>query len=157
MRPLGSFVAGSPAGVPACLGMGILVAWAVADGGYAVPTWVPGGLALLGLLAVGLAVAPQRPAELPRTLVVALGALGAFTLWSYASMLWADDPAVTRRRRAPPATAEDLAGHPAPARGPAPPVRPPGPAWRPARRAWRRRARPRGVAHVALQASATTT
>jgi hypothetical protein len=53
MRPLGSFVAGSPASVPACLGMGILVAWAVADGGYAVPTWVPGGLALLALLAVG--------------------------------------------------------------------------------------------------------
>jgi len=94
MRPQGSFVAGSPAGVPACLGMGILIAWAVADGGYAVPTWVPGGLALLGLLAVGLAVAPQRLAELPRALVVALGALAGFTLWSYASMLWADDPAV---------------------------------------------------------------
>lgn len=93
MRRLGSFVAGSPASVPACLGVGVLLVWAVLDGGYAVPSWVPGGLGLLALLGVGLVAAPVRLGKLPRALAVALVALAGFTLWSYTSMLWANDPA----------------------------------------------------------------
>src|SRR5689334_25322383 len=71
-----------------------MVVGAQRDGGYAVTTWAPGALLLVALLAVCAWPLPLRVAELPRPVVVALGALAAFTAWSYLSIAWADDQGV---------------------------------------------------------------
>jgi hypothetical protein len=72
-----------------------LFAWWVADkGGYFPVQWMPGALALLWLVAV---VMTLSRAGLPRPqapLLVALGALAAYTAWSFASIAWARAPGV---------------------------------------------------------------
>jgi O-Antigen ligase len=62
------------------------------DGGYARTVWSPIALFLLALLLLVLLVAPPARADRSRLIDIALLALGAFTLWSYASILWADVP-----------------------------------------------------------------
>ncbi|MCW3011315.1 MAG: hypothetical protein JWO90_1719, partial [Solirubrobacterales bacterium] len=83
---------GAPILVP-CLAVLPLLAWWAADGaGFAVGAWSPGALLVLGLLAIALVVVPNRWGDVPRSVALAAGLLGAFTAWSYASVGWADDP-----------------------------------------------------------------
>lgn len=78
--------------LPAAPLLALLLWWAQHDGGYAPRDWLPGGLALAGLLAVivlGLgpvARVPSRPA------LVAIAAFAAYVAWSFLSITWADDP-----------------------------------------------------------------
>jgi len=65
--------------------------WAGEGGGYEPGRWLPGGMFLLALAAattVGLMLRLRTPT---RPLAIALGAFGAYTAWSYLSILWADD------------------------------------------------------------------
>src|SRR4051794_3814298 len=67
--------------------------WVVAhDGGYNTTTWYAAGIWLALLLAVLLLTlpAPRRP---PAPVLAALGCLGAYTAWSYASIGWAEEKA----------------------------------------------------------------
>src|SRR3954465_15091923 len=62
------------------------------DGGQPVTRWVPAGLALLALLGVAALALPWTGwGARPVAVRVALGALAAFTAWSFASIAWADD------------------------------------------------------------------
>lgn len=71
-----------------------LVALAAHDAGYPVPTSTPVALIVLALLGATLLGVKVR--VLPRALVACLVALVGLAAWSYASMLWADDPAGAR-------------------------------------------------------------
>jgi hypothetical protein len=85
-----------PAGVaiPALLaatGLGIFVAWAWRDGGFAPEEWLPGGLLLLALLCTAAASAEIRARLWTRPLPLVL--FGLYVAWSYLSILWAQVPA----------------------------------------------------------------
>ena len=73
------------------LPLGIFLLWAAVDGGYPPTLWLPGSLALVGLLVLILVAAPQVLRTLPRTGLAALGLLAGFTLWSALSIAWAGD------------------------------------------------------------------
>jgi hypothetical protein len=70
------------------LGVGVFLAWAGTEGGYAPTAWYPGALVYLSLL-VAVAAWPARRAMLPRPAAVALALLAAFGLWSLLSVSWA--------------------------------------------------------------------
>src|SRR2546430_10437304 len=70
------------------LAVTVFAVWAAKGAGYARTTWYPGGLFLLGLLAVVIAVAPQLGARLGRPAAIAAAFLFAYALWSYASIVW---------------------------------------------------------------------
>ncbi len=74
-----------------CLGALGVLAWWAAGGGYAISRFAPGGIALVALLAIALAVVPNRWASIPRLMVGACAALAAYTAWAFASLLWASD------------------------------------------------------------------
>lgn len=78
--------------IPALPAVGLMVLWAEHDGGYDLDTWYWGALALLALLAMTIIGLGKRRARLSRSAAVALGALTAYTAWSYASMAWAQTP-----------------------------------------------------------------
>jgi hypothetical protein len=82
----------APITLPCLLVVGLFVAWAQLDAGLAVTTWAPGALGIVGLLAVAAAVLPGTWEDVPRVTLAAVALLAAFTLWSYASLLWAGDP-----------------------------------------------------------------
>ena len=82
----------APATVPGIAAVALFVLWATDQAGYPVTHWGPGGLLLIVLLAIALACAPLRPAEIPVPVRVALGALAAYTALSYLSILWAGVP-----------------------------------------------------------------
>jgi O-antigen ligase len=75
--------------LPGLLAVGVFVAWGASEGGFPPTSWYPGALFLLGLLAVTV-VAYRRAWRLPEITVGALVLLGAFTLWSFLSITWAD-------------------------------------------------------------------
>jgi tetratricopeptide (TPR) repeat protein len=79
----------SPATVPALAALALFVVWATSQAGYPVTHWGPGALIVLVLLAIALGVVRIRLAEVPRAVMVALGALAAYTILSYLSILWA--------------------------------------------------------------------
>jgi len=82
----------APATVPAFGAIALMVAWATDQGGYPVTHWAPGGLVLIGLLAIAVGAVGVRLAEIPTPVRVAIGALAAFTALSYLSILWAGVP-----------------------------------------------------------------
>jgi tetratricopeptide (TPR) repeat protein len=82
----------APATVPALAALVLFVVWASDQAGYPLTHWAPGGLVLLALLAIALALVRLRPAELPRTVRIALAAMGAYTAFSFLSILWAAAP-----------------------------------------------------------------
>lgn len=69
----------------------VLVVLAASSAGYPVTAWGPGGLVILGLLVLGLLVLPHQLQAVARPTLVAGGLLGAYVLFSYATILWADD------------------------------------------------------------------
>jgi len=73
------------------LPLGIFLLWGAVDGGYPPTLWLPGALALVGLLVLILVTSPQLLATLPRTAVAALGLLAVFMLWTALSIAWAGD------------------------------------------------------------------
>ena len=76
-----------------CLGVVALLAWWWADRtGFPVDLWAPGLLIALALLAVALVIVPNAWGAVPAPVVLAVALLAAFTAWSYASVLWAEDP-----------------------------------------------------------------
>ncbi|MCW2991629.1 MAG: hypothetical protein JWM73_2223, partial [Solirubrobacterales bacterium] len=68
--------------------LGVLSA---SSGGYPVTVWAPGGLVLLLLLLVALAVLPHQLQAASRATLLAAGLLAGYVAWSYASIAWADD------------------------------------------------------------------
>jgi tetratricopeptide (TPR) repeat protein len=71
--------------------LGIFLVWAVVDGGYPPTLWMPGALALLGLLALLLFGVPQLMRTLPRVALAALCLFAGYTVWSTLSIAWAVD------------------------------------------------------------------
>jgi O-antigen ligase len=82
----------APVAVPALAAVALFVVWATDQAGYPLTHWSPGGLIVLGLLVVALAAVGLRAAEIPWPVRVALGALAAYTLLSFLSILWARVP-----------------------------------------------------------------
>ena len=82
----------APATVPAFAALALLIAWATDQAGYPVTHWAPGGLVLIGLLAIAVGLVGLRAREIPPPVLLALGALAAFTALSYLSILWAGVP-----------------------------------------------------------------
>jgi O-Antigen ligase len=77
--------------LPALLvAVAVLLALAVAEGGYEARAWYPAGLAVLALLAVWWAAVPT-PSKPPPAQLAALCLLIAFAAWAYLSIAWADD------------------------------------------------------------------
>jgi len=70
----------------------VFIVWAVSQAGYPVSHWAPGGLLIVGLVAVALISVPGGWRTAPRSVLVAVGLLGAYTAWSYLSILWAGSP-----------------------------------------------------------------
>jgi tetratricopeptide (TPR) repeat protein/xanthosine utilization system XapX-like protein len=83
-------VAGSAAFVPCLLGIVLIALLGAMEGGYFATTWYAAALFLLALLALLVAVVPRerRP---PAAVTAAVALLFAYALWSYLSILWADD------------------------------------------------------------------
>lgn len=75
------------------LPLGVFLLWAAVDGGYPPTLWLPGSLALVGLLVLILVAAPQVLTTVPRTGLAALALLAGFTVWSALSIAWAGDRA----------------------------------------------------------------
>lgn len=71
--------------------LAILAWWTFAGGGYSPTVWYPGAIAL-GLLAAAATAGRGLRSPRGRALRVALGALTAYTLWSFLSVIWADSP-----------------------------------------------------------------
>jgi tetratricopeptide (TPR) repeat protein len=81
----------SPATVPALAALVLFVVWATSQAGYPVTHWAPGALIVLVLLGIALGAVRLRLAEVPRPVLIAIGALAGYTVLSYLSILWADD------------------------------------------------------------------
>ena len=81
-----------PATLPLIVVVCVFVAWAATEGGYPLTDWYPAALLFLGLLAAAVIVNPQRFSEIPAAPRVAIIAFTVFTVWSYATIAWADAP-----------------------------------------------------------------
>lgn len=78
--------------MPALAAVVLFVVWATSQAGYPLTHWAPGGLILLALLAIALAAAPLRFAEIPLAVKLAVACLALYTALSYFSILWAGVP-----------------------------------------------------------------
>ncbi|MEA2314984.1 MAG: hypothetical protein QOI03_1676, partial [Solirubrobacteraceae bacterium] len=92
-RKLTAALRDAPTTLPALLALALFIAWASAQAGYPLTHWAPGGLILLGLLAVALRAVGLRVREIPLATRIALAALAAYTALSFFSILWASVPA----------------------------------------------------------------
>ncbi len=68
----------------------VFVALGAADGGYFETASLPAALLALGLLVVALVSLSTR-AGLPKAVELAVGLLDGYAIWSYLSILWAED------------------------------------------------------------------
>jgi O-Antigen ligase len=80
-----------PALVPGLALVGLMLVWAVHDGGYDAETWYWGALAALGLLAA-TAIVLGGSLRLHRAGAVAISLFGLYVAWSYLSITWAQSP-----------------------------------------------------------------
>ena len=62
------------------------------EGGFAPRIWYPAALFMVALLVLVLVLAPPERSERSPVFTAALAAYGAFCLWSFLSILWADVP-----------------------------------------------------------------
>lgn len=81
----------APSLVIGSLAVGVFLLWAAVDGGYAPTIWYPGALAFAGLLAVVAATSPWPVERLARPVLAPLAFLGAYSAWSFVSIVWAAD------------------------------------------------------------------
>jgi tetratricopeptide (TPR) repeat protein len=93
MAKLSDTLRRTPTAVPALGALALFVVWAGSDAGYPVTHWAPGGLLLIGLLAIALVLVPLRLREVPRAVRIAVACLALYTALSYLSILWAQVPA----------------------------------------------------------------
>jgi hypothetical protein len=85
----------APITAPTLLAVVVFLVWTPLDGGQPITRWAPGAIVLIALLGLALvALPPLRWSALPGTVRVAALALGAFTVWSFLSIAWADDGGV---------------------------------------------------------------
>jgi O-antigen ligase len=77
-----------PAALPGALALGVFLAWAAQDGGYATTRWLLGGIFVLALLVVTFLTAGVDP--LPGPVLGSVVLFAAFTAWSGLSIAWAD-------------------------------------------------------------------
>ncbi len=90
---LAASLAGAPATVPALAAVALFVVWGTDQAGYPLTHWAPGGLIVLALLVLALAIVGPRPArEAPRTVKIAVACLALYTALSFLSILWAPVP-----------------------------------------------------------------
>ena len=82
----------SAAALPGLLGVGLMLVWAIHDGGYDEETWYWGALAVLALLAGSLCVLGTGRLTARRGALAAVACLTAFVGWSFATILWAQSP-----------------------------------------------------------------
>jgi tetratricopeptide (TPR) repeat protein len=82
----------APATVPALAALALFVLWATDQAGYPVTHWAPGALIVLALLGIALGLVRLRAADVPLPVRIALGALAAYTVLSFLSILWAAVP-----------------------------------------------------------------
>ncbi len=92
MRTLTASLRDAPATVPALAALALFVVWASSQAGYPLTHWAPGGLIVLALLGIALALVRLRVADVPLSVRIALGALAAYTALSFLSILWAAVP-----------------------------------------------------------------
>ena len=78
--------------MPALAALVLLIVWASDQAGYPVTHWAPGGLIVLALLALTLAIVGLRQNQVPLPVKIALGCLAAYTALSFLSILWAAVP-----------------------------------------------------------------
>jgi tetratricopeptide (TPR) repeat protein len=78
--------------LPALAAVAVLVWWSTDQGGYFQKTFYPGTVLVLGILVATAIGAPESFRGLSRPAQVALGALAAFTAWSFLSITWAEAP-----------------------------------------------------------------
>lgn len=83
----------SPITVPCGAVVVLLLALAQSNGGEAVTTWAPFALFVIALLILSTLLLGGGWSSAPWTVRAATVALGGFTAWSFASILWADDQA----------------------------------------------------------------
>ncbi len=91
-RRLTTVLRAAPATVPALVSLILFVVWSADQAGDALTSWAPGGLVVLALAGLTLAVVPLRLSELPVALRVAAFCLAAYTALSFLSILWAGAP-----------------------------------------------------------------
>lgn len=77
---------------PGLLVVGLLLIWAVHDGGYDAETWYWGALVTLGLLAMTLVALTGRARRFSRLAALTVVLLTLYVLWSYLSITWAQAP-----------------------------------------------------------------
>jgi tetratricopeptide (TPR) repeat protein len=92
IRGLTASLREAPATVPAFAALVLFVVWATNQAGYPVTHWAPGGLVVLALLGLTVAIVPLRWKEVSRPLKIALGCLAGYTALSFLSILWAAVP-----------------------------------------------------------------
>lgn len=91
MQSASPAAARAPTVLVGALPLGLFLLWASVDGGYPPTLWNPGGIGLVALLALLLALGPRLLSTLPRAGLAALGLFGGFVLWSFLSIGWAAD------------------------------------------------------------------
>jgi len=79
----------APSLVPGLLATGLFVLWAGAEAGYAQEQWYPGALFVLAVLVVVALCHRGAFRRMPTPVLAAVGFLGAYTAWSFASISWA--------------------------------------------------------------------
>ena len=88
--------------LPGLLVVGLMLVWAVHDGGYDEDTWYWGALMLLALLTAVVLARGLSTIRVSRAGLIALGAFALYVAWSYLSISWAESPgdALTGSNRA---------------------------------------------------------
>lgn len=81
-----------PSAVPALGALALLIAWAANQAGFPQTHWAPGGVILLALLVIAVGATGLRVASIPWPVRIAIGALAAYTAFSFLSILWAGVP-----------------------------------------------------------------
>jgi O-antigen ligase len=82
----------APTTVPALVALALFVVWSTDQAGYPLTHWAPGGLIVLALLGLSLAIVPLRVRAIPPAVRVAALCLAAYTALSFLSILWAAVP-----------------------------------------------------------------
>jgi O-antigen ligase len=98
----GRGLAGDAWALPGLLVVGLMLVWAVHDGGYDEDTWYWGALLLLALLTAVVLARGVAATRVSRAGLIALGAFALYVAWSYLSISWAESPgdALTGSNRA---------------------------------------------------------
>jgi tetratricopeptide (TPR) repeat protein len=87
------WLAGAPSLVPTLIATALLVVLGATEAGFYPTSWMPAGLFLIALTAV-TAIALGPPRGVPLASRAALALLAAYAVWTFLSIIWADQQAV---------------------------------------------------------------